>query len=87
MAIGRFDVCDTYHEPADRLLWFDKYPRWLPKLLHHDTHLTLPACGGQLHLRVFFNYHSNLDRLENEISFIDWYRDFCATISLVCRWG
>ena len=43
----------------------------------------LPACGGQVHLRLFFNYLSNLERLQNEISFIDWYRDFCAKISLV----
>ena len=77
------DVCDTYCEPTTRLLWFDKYSRWLSDLLRHGTQLVLPACGGQVHLRLFFNYVGNLETLQQEISSIDWYGDFYTKISLV----
>lgn len=77
------DVCDTYHEPVSPLLWFDKCSHWLANLFHRNTHLVTPARGGYLHLRLFFNYLSNLERLQNEISCMDWYRDFCTKISLV----
>jgi hypothetical protein len=81
-----FDVCDTYHEPIDRLLYFDEYSQWLSKLYNRDLQipqLLSPARSGQLHLRLSFNYASNLERLQNEISAIDWYGDFCAKISLI----
>ena len=78
-----FDICDTYCEPSTGLLWFDKYSCWLMDLLRHDTQLVLPACGGQLHLRLFFNYVGNLERFHQETSSSDWYGDFCTKISLV----
>lgn len=42
-----------------------------------------PACGGQLHLRLFFNYVGNLDILQKRISSIDWYDNLCTKVSLV----
>ena len=42
-----------------------------------------PARGGQLHLRLFFNYLGNFERLKENISLIDWYGDSCSKISLV----
>jgi hypothetical protein len=44
--------------------------------------ISLTRRGGQLHLRLFFNYVSNLKRLQDEISLIHWY-GFCTKISLV----
>lgn len=78
-----FDVCDTYRERTTLLLWFDKCSRWLSTLLRCDTQLVSPACGGQLHLRLFFNYVGNLDILQKRISSIDWYGNLCTKISLV----
>jgi len=81
-----FDVCDTYHEPISQLMWFKTYSDWLWNLcLLPDTkvpQLVSPTSGGKLHLRLFFNYISNLERLQNEISSRGWY-DFCTKISLV----
>jgi hypothetical protein len=80
------DVCDTYHEPIERLLYFDRYTDWLSDLYHRDlpmNQIISPTRrGGQLHLRLFFNYVSNLKRLQDEISVIHWY-SFCTKISLV----
>jgi hypothetical protein len=80
------DVCDTYQEPIDGLLYFDSYSQWLEKLYNRGPQipqLLSPAHGGQLHLRLSFNYASNLERLQNEISLINWYGDFCTKISLI----
>lgn len=78
-----FDICDTYCEPSTRLLWFDKYSCWLMDLLRHDTRLVLPACGGQLHLRLCFNCVGNLERFRQGTFSSDWYGDFCTKISLL----
>jgi hypothetical protein len=81
------DVCDTYHKPIERLSYFHRYTEWLSKLYHRDlpmTQIMSPTrTSGQLHLRFFFNYVSNLKRLQDEISLIDWYGHFCTQISLV----
>ena len=81
-----FDVCDTYHEPIDRLMWFDTYLNWLSNLYNRDTQNTQsisPVCYGQLHLRLFFNYLSNLERIQTGISSLHRYDTFCTKISLV----
>ena len=58
-----FDVCDTYQEPTAQLLWFDKYSGWLLNLFGKDVHLAFPPHLCKLHLRLFFNYVSNMDRI------------------------
>lgn len=81
-----FDVCDTFSEPIDELLYFDRYSRWLSRLYDRGPlipQLLSPARGGQLHLRLSFNYASNLERIQNEISLIHWYDDFFTKISLI----
>jgi len=78
-----FDVCDTYHEPTSRLRYFGRYLHWLSICLRCNKELVTPARGGQLHLRLFFNYVSNLERIQNEDSVFDWSREFYTKISLV----
>lgn len=81
-----FDVCDDYLEPIDSLLYFDEYSLWLSKLYNRGLQipqLVSPARGGQLHLRLSFNYVSNMERIQDEISAINWYSNFCTKISLV----
>jgi hypothetical protein len=78
-----FDVCDTFFEPIETLLYFDSYSKWLEKLYNRIPQLLSPARGGQLHLRLSFNYASNLERIQNEISLNNWYNNFCTTITLI----
>lgn len=65
---------------------FDKYLNWLSNLYNRDTQNTQsisPVCYGQLHLRLFFNYLSNLERIQTGISSLHRYDTFCTKISLV----
>lgn len=67
-------------------MWFNTCSDWLWDLCvlrgTQDTQLVSPTCGSRLHLRLFFNYISNLERLQNEISTKGLYI-FCTKISLI----
>jgi hypothetical protein len=81
-----FDVCDGLLEPLGSLAYFHEYSIWLSKL--YKRGLKIPELLSldrrrQLHLRLSFNYASNLERIQDEISLVKWYDDFCTKITLI----
>lgn len=76
----KFDASDEYQELE---LDYDHYKWWIKDLIKNEPCLLSSSGGHELHLKLSFQYISNLEQAPDLISNHEVYTNFFATISLV----
>jgi hypothetical protein len=63
-----FNILDTYRVYFESMSRIEEYPSWIDLMFDSEWKTLTPTHGGKVHLRLFFEYLSNLDQLVRAVS-------------------